>query len=161
MAETVGEVIGSALQEILVQASEAPIDAADAQTAIKYLNRLMTRWDAQGLSLGYSIVSSLSDYVTIPDGAIDGVVKNLAISLHSQYSSPGTPIPVSLIQEAREGLDAIRDITVDVGPSLYPDTLPVGSGNEDVDTYVFYTDPDDPILSETGGFIATEEDTEL
>ncbi len=41
--ETANTVIVDALQQILVQASEASISADEAQTAIRYMNRYMAR----------------------------------------------------------------------------------------------------------------------
>ena len=161
MTETAQEVIEAALQEILVQASEAPIEASDAQVAIKYLNRMMAKYDALGISLGYTAVTSLSDDVTIPDGAVEGVVKNLALALFPQYNAPGAVPSAMLVMDAKDGLDAMRSLSISIGPMLYPDTLPIGSGNEWTEDEHFYTDSEEPILSEVGGFISVESDTEL
>ena len=158
--EKVSTIINDALQELLIQASEAPIEAAEAQTAIRYLNRLMARLDAQGISLGYTIVSNLGDYVTVPYGAIDGIVKNLAISLAKQY---GVIVTADLALEAKDALDAMRMLSVYVAPSSYGDTLPIGSGNEGDQLYESHFYPADATLiaNETGGTIATETDTEV
>lgn len=156
--ETANTVITDALQELLIQASEAPIEAAEAQTAIRYLNRMMTRLDALGISLGYTVVTNLADPITVPDGAIDGVVKNLAISLAKQYGAAVTP---DLAKEAKDGLDAMRLLAVTVNPSSYGDTLPIGSGNEGDQIYSshFYEPDATTIANETGGTIATESGT--
>lgn len=165
MAETANDIIKSALQEILVQASESPIEADEAQDAIRYLNRMMAKYAAQGINLGYTAVSSLGDAITVSDGALDGMSKNLAISLFPQFAAPGTPINPLLIQQASEGLDTMRMLALDsIGPSFYPDTLPIGSGNESDTAYNnehFYTEPSDEVLSESGGFISIESGTEL
>ena len=55
--ETASTVIKDALQEILVQAQEQPIQAVDSSTAIRYMNRFMANLDAKGISLGYTVVS--------------------------------------------------------------------------------------------------------
>ena len=161
--ETASDVIKSALQEILVQASEAPIQADQAQDGIRYLNRMMAKFAAQGISLGYTSVTSLASPITVGDGALDGIVKNLALSLFPQYSAPGTAINPLLIQQAREGLDVMRMLAIDsIGPSFYPSSLPVGSGNENSGPLSdnFYTAPSEEILGESGGFISIESGTE-
>ena len=160
MAETANTVIVDALQELLIQASEAPIEADEAQTAIRYLNRMMARFDAQGVSLGYTTVSNLGDEVTVPDGAYDGVVKNLALSLAKQYGA--TP-SADLVAEARDAFDAMQMLSLTIYETRYGPTLPIGSGNEGdaVLSDHFYPDDQDAIYNETNNYIATEEDTEV
>lgn len=164
MAETAGTVIKSALQEILVQASEAPLEPAEVSDAITYLNRMMAKYSSMGISLGYTAVTAISDTITVNDGAIDGMVANLAVRMHPQFSAPGTPIPIALVQSAKDGLDVMRMIAIDsIGPTAYPDTLPIGSGNESRTfgcTNHFYSGDDEAVLTESGGFIATESKTE-
>ena len=77
--ETAESIVNDALQEILVQASEAPIQTVDFNTAVRYMNRFMFALDAKGISLGYTKVSKASDLITIPDGALEGLVFNLAV----------------------------------------------------------------------------------
>lgn len=165
MAETANTIIVSALQEIVVQASEAPVDPDEAQDGIRYLNRMMAKFATQGINLGYTTVSSLGDAITVADGAIDGMVTNLAIALRAQFVVSGTPLDPTLVERARDGLEAMRMVAItSIGPSFFPDTLPVGSGNEDDGSFRtdhFYTDPDEPVVLEQGGFISVETDTEL
>lgn len=165
MTETANDVIVSALQEIVVQASEAPIEADEAQDAIKYMNRMMDKFAAQGIKLGYTKVSSLGDDVTVPDGAVDGVVANLSLALKPQFGSPGTPTDPVLFERARDGLDAMRMLSIEsIGPTFYPETLPVGSGNEGDNSFGndhFYPDKSEEVITEQGGFISIEQNTEL
>jgi len=157
--ETAEAIINDALQEILVQASEQPIQAVDFQTARRYLNRMMSSWDASGLTLGYTTITNPSDLVTIPDGAVEGVIYNLAKRLLVTYDMPLTP---ELDLNAREGLKAIRNLAVTIDASAYPCTLPVGSGNEQDTSYRndhFYDCPDDELLTEQGDSILLESGT--
>ena len=55
------------------------------------MNRYMLALDAKGVSLGYTKVTKASDPVTIPDGAIEGLVFNLAKRLAQSYDMPITP----------------------------------------------------------------------
>ena len=112
--ETANTVIVDALQQILVQASEASISADEAQTAIRYMNRYMARLDAKGIDLGYTVVSNLGDPITIPDGAIDGLVTNLAVSLAPQYD---VQLTQGLMLEAKAGQDAMLSIAFSIGTS--------------------------------------------
>lgn len=154
MAESAAQIITDALQELLVQASEQPIQADEMQSGIRALNRMMTEWDANGYALGFTIITNPSDLVTIPAGANSAVVYNLAVKLAGQFDAQLTP---SLVAAATEGMRVIAKIAVKVPPSYLPDTLPIGSGNED---YLyeerFYIEPDDEIESENGGNILIE-----
>tara|TARA_R110002096_G_scaffold322546_1_gene516626 strand:- start:305 stop:775 length:471 start_codon:yes stop_codon:yes gene_type:complete len=155
--ETAQQVINDALQEILVQASEQPIQPVDFQTARRYLNRMMVTVPFVGL--GYTAITEPSELVTIPDAALEGVIFNLAVRLLSSYDMPLT---VELNASAKNGLKEIRRLTVKVLPTAHPCTLPIGSGNEEENTFNnqhFYACPDDEVLTEQGGSILLESDT--
>ena len=155
--ETAESVINDALQELLVQASEQALQAVDFQTGRRYLNRMMTTTPFN--LLGFTTVTNPSDAITVPDGAIEGVVFNLAKRLLTTYDVALTP---ELLQSARDGLAEIRKIAVVVKPTSFPCTLPIGSGNEQENTFNnqhFYPCPDDELLAEQGGSILLESDT--
>ena len=152
--ETAESIINDALVEILVQQSEQPIQTEDFQMGRRYLNRMMAMSPFN--KLGYTIVTNPSDLITVPDGAIFGIVKSLAKTLLVPYDMPLTN---ELSLDVREGLKEIRRITVNVRSTSMPCTLPLGSGNEQ--TYSnnhFYNCPDDELLTEDGGSILLESD---
>lgn len=123
---TVGDIIQRALKAILVEGADGVLQPDEYQDGLDALNDYMAALEAQGIRLGYSRACSLSDVATIPDGAIRGVVANLAIELAPQFSGRVT---AALLKQASEGLKAMRLLGVHVGQStLYP-TLPGGSGN--------------------------------
>lgn len=155
--ETAREVINDSLQEMLVQAAEQPIEAVDFQTARRYLNRMMSMTPYNGL--GYTQVANPDDLVTVPDGALMGIIKNLTIYLLSTYDMP---ITSELMATAKDGLKEIRRLAVTVLPTAMPCTLPIGSGNEQENTFNnqhFYPCPNDEVLTETGGSILLESGT--
>jgi len=155
--ETAESVINDALQEILVQASEQALQTVDFQTGRRYLNRMMTTTPFN--LLGFTTVTNPSDPITVADGAIEGIVFNLAKRLLTTYDVALTP---ELLQSARDGLSEIRKIAVVVKPTSFPCTLPIGSGNEQENTFNnqhFYACPDDELLTEQGGSILLESDT--
>ena len=155
--ETAQSIIDDSLQAILVQASEQPIEPVDFQTARRYLNRMMATTPYN--NLGYTIVTQPSDPITVADGAIEVVVFNLAVKMLATYDMPLT---AELNQNAKDGLQEIRRIAVTVQPTAFPCTLPIGSGNEQENTFNnqhFYACPDDELLAEQGGSILLESDT--
>lgn len=159
MMETAQSLINDALQELLVQANEQPIQTVDFAAGVRYLNRMMASWDAQGLSLGYTKVANPADPITIPDGAVEGVIFNLALRLATSYDIPVMP---TLAMSAKEGMAAVENIAVTVQPYSHPCTLPIGSGNEWNELYSdnhFYPCEDDEVLTEQSGSILLEGDT--
>ena len=128
MAETASTVIRDALQEILVQAAEQPITAAEGQGAMRLLTRMMAAWVSDGVDLSFTPVDSLNDSITVVDGALDAIVLNLAVKLAPQYDRPVTQ---SLYMNAKDAYEAALKIAVAVPDTAFPATLPYGSGNED------------------------------
>jgi hypothetical protein len=159
MSETAETIISSALLDIGVRASESPLEPDEYADAMRYLNRMMASYAVEGVNIGYTRVSTLADPITVPDGAIDGMIANLAIRLHPQFAPSTDQISLALAQAAEDGKIVLLSLGIDsIGPTAFPDTLPIGSGNQDgfIDNQYFYTGDLDDIESEEGGFIATE-----
>ena len=141
--ETASDIINDALQELIIQAIEQPIEAVDFNIAKRYMNRFMAELKSDGVDLGYTSVTSPSDIITIDDGAINGLIANLAFHLSVTYDVSVSP---ELAIKAKNGLRVMTKIGVTVGETSYPDTLPIGSGNESdfTDGNHFYEEPDTP-----------------
>ena len=82
---TVEQIAKASLQRLLVQGSESSLNPDDYQDYIFALNNYMTALDADGIALGYTVVDSISDQVTIPIGALRGVIANMAIEVAPDY----------------------------------------------------------------------------
>ena len=101
----------------------------------------------------------MAEPITIADGAIIGLIYNVAIRLLSSYDI--TP-NAQLGANARDGIDAMRHLAVTIAPTSFPCTLPIGSGNEQENTFNnqhFYACPDDELLTEREGSILLESNT--
>lgn len=156
---TANQVIKAALQKILVQAADAPFEADEAQDAIFTMNNFMLDLDASGVSLGYTEVSNGGDEITIPPGALRGLIYNLARELAQEYNRPITPVALDI---AAKGLETMRKLGQRIGQMNYGGTLPRGSGNYDYTfrNSAFYRDREQEILAETTGAIGLETGTE-
>ncbi len=161
MADTAADIVKDALTEITVLGAEAPVEAVDAQSGIRYLNRMMAAFDADGIDLGYTEVTNFNSVITVPAGANAGMVAQLAAMLWDQYAD-GQPLPSTLLARAISGKNTMRNLAVTVGATEFPNTLPIGSGNEWDGGRInhFYPDLQDDILAESTGSIGLEESTE-
>lgn len=154
--ETAQTVVNDILQEILVQANEQPIEAVDFQFVVRYMNRYMAQLAVRA-PIGYTKVSTPNDYITVPDGALEGIIYNVALKVLNSYDIDVGP---TLYQNAAEGLDTIYRIAENPQITRHPSTLPLGSGNEcGVFNYHFYPGEEDTLLTEQNGNILLENST--
>lgn len=103
----VEETVSAALRILRVIDARQPVKPADMSTAIKALNSMMRRWEANTLSLGWSDVSNPSDDMPVPDEALEPIEFNLAVRLRPEY---GTTLDPDTLQMARQGkADLQRD----------------------------------------------------
>ena len=158
MTETAGDVIIDSLQDLVVQASEADLEPSETQAAIRYMNRYMFRLAAGGVNLGYTEVTDLSDPITIPLGAIDGLRANLAIMLAPMFDAVITP---ALNMAASDGERVMYSLGTKLRELAYPDRLAVGSGNERfvTDSNHFYPNEQNQIRAEDNQIIVAEDET--
>lgn len=87
-----------------LDANESP-EAVDTQTAIEALNAMMIRWEADGISLGWSPVSAGSDTLPAPVEAEEAIAFNLAVKLRPEY---GVTLAPDVVEFARQGLARVQ-----------------------------------------------------
>jgi hypothetical protein len=92
------------------------------------MNDYMAALYADGIRLGYTDVDNLADEMTVPAGAIRGIIANMAIEVSPDYGGSVSP---ALVQQAREGKATLRKLGQVIIKTSYPETLPLGSGSED------------------------------
>lgn len=150
-AETV---VRDALQEIGQQAAEQPVKADEMATAIRYMNRFM--FGFAYLGLGYTVVTSSSQEITIPDYAHEWLILGLAKRLIPSFPS----VDDSTKADIRDNYNiAYNNLLLQNGqaPEMsFPSTLPVGSGNENCYGEIFYPEDENNILQENGDNILLE-----
>lgn len=154
--ETAKTLINDVLLEIQVNGAEQAVQAVDFQTALRYLNRMMFEFAEDGINLGFTEVTGPDDPITVNRGAINGIIANLAIQISNTYDFNIGP---DLASRAVESKRVMTKIATQISPSSYPDTLPIGSGNETEysSSDKFYTDDPNTINTERGGVIGLEQ----
>jgi len=142
MTEQAKGIILDAFEDIVSGIDEDSLEAADARTAIRTLNRMMATLESRSIFFGFTPVTTLSSEITVDDGAIDPIIQLLAFRLWPKYRS--APMPEILSANASQAINTLLMISLvdkDMTPT-YPDILPVGSGN------TYYTDAGSVFYSE-------------
>ncbi len=124
---TVTEIVTGALQLLEVQTAESAITAPEAEDGLVSLNDMMNEWNVDGINVGYETLESIEDELFVDLGSIGAIKANLAVYIAPEY---GRAVSDSLERRAKSGKRSLR-ASINLNPSQYPDTLPVGSGNED------------------------------
>ena len=123
---TAQDIVSDILQEITVQSPEQSLLSVDFQTVVRYMNRFMSSLDAMGTKLGYTLISSPANAVTIPAGAEEGLIFNIALRLCTTYD---ITVSADLAIKARDSLNVMKVIGNPPPMSNYPGNMPIGSGN--------------------------------
>jgi hypothetical protein len=151
---TAEELIRDTLQEIGQQAAEQPVQPDEMQTGIRYLNRLMRGFE--WLGLGYTVITSSSQTVTIPAYAEEWVVFKLALRLASQFP-PTDQIQIIATNEKQAWTNLLQHHQA-LPEMSFDDRMPIGSGNEDGSySEKFYPPNENSILTEGGDNILLED----
>jgi hypothetical protein len=154
--ETASNVICDALKEIVATPGQVPIGSYEANVGIFYLNTMMAGLSTIGVNVGFTYVKSLGDDITVPDSALEPIVKNLAIEMSPIFSESLTS--QDLFEQAEDGINVLRTISIRRPANAgYPSTLPIGSGN--YDTFCindYYNAFGKDILTEISGNIGPE-----
>jgi hypothetical protein len=117
----------------MVQGADTQLEADEYADGIVCLNNYMASLEADGLRFGYNDCCNVSDIVNVPNGALRGIIANLAIDLAPYY---GGKITAGLVKMAADGRKTLFRIGVTIGPSLFPDTLPCAASNYFYDTRI-------------------------
>lgn len=121
-------VVIAATSEVVISRSD--IEDNEINDAIRYMNRMMESFKSRGYDIGYTEITDPDEDLTVSDTALLGIIKNLAVKLQPQYSSPGDGINPLIAFSANRHFVSIENNAInEYTPMLYPDTLPVGSGN--------------------------------
>lgn len=134
---TVTEVITGALQLLEIKVSESAIEAPEAEDGLVALNDMMNEWNVDGINVGYETLDNIDDQLHVSLGSIGAIKANLAVYIAAEY---GRTVSTTLDKRANRSKKSLR-ATIKINSSEFPDTLPIGSGNEDNN---FVADGDTP-----------------
>jgi hypothetical protein len=118
------EVIYKALRLIGAKAQGQTPSAEIVANYLETLNDMLLRWEASGISMGFSPLSDASSTLPIPDPALLAAKYNLAILMAPELGREVAPEVVAI---AESSLAALRNDAIPV-PRLNPDTPRQESG---------------------------------
>lgn len=124
---TMLEVVQDAMEEIGVKTAEIPLTNDELQAGIRRVNDMLAEWSDLGLTAGYVEVTNGPDVLNVDRNAISAIKYNLAIRLAPSLRAIITPALAAIALDTK---NALETSSVFIGPVAYPDTLPLGSGNE-------------------------------
>lgn len=124
---TIREIVQDAFEEIGVKTAEVPLTSDELQSGIRRCNDMLTEWDDLGVIFGYAPVLNGDDIVNVDRNAIGAVKFNLAIRLAPSFQKV---VGGALVATAESSLNALMISSSDLSNIAYPDTLPLGSGNQ-------------------------------
>jgi hypothetical protein len=129
---TMREVVSDAMEEIGVKTAEIALQSDELQAGIRRCNDMLLEWSDLGITPGYIEVLNGDDVLNVDRNAIRAIKKNLAVDCAPSFQKVVTQL---LLLTARDTKSALETSSVHIGPVRFPDTLPLGSGNECGDFY--------------------------
>lgn len=109
------------------KADETDIEASELNSALELFNDMMVEWELKGANLGFAPVKDAGDEVRIPRGAYMAVKTNLAAYICMAFD---IQFPAGLAEAANASKQSIMAIYKKPLRTVYPSTLPTGSGND-------------------------------
>lgn len=120
----VRDIVRDALGHLRVLDANAPVSAIDMRDAIRTLNMMLRRWEANGLALGWSDVAEPTDQLPLPPEAEEAVGYNLALRLRARY---GVSLDPDVLSLASAGLSALQRDRMVTAPLTLDRSFPLGS----------------------------------
>ena len=107
---TAAELITDAFLLIRSNDPGEALEEYDFAQGARILNRMLRRWEANGLALGWQDIANPDDVLALPPEAEEAVTYNLAVKLRPVY---GATLEEDVISVARHGYQALlRDVIV-------------------------------------------------
>lgn len=124
---TMREVVEDAAEEIGAKTAEIPLESDELQSGIRRCNDMLTEWDDIGIISGYNPVLNGDDVLEVDRNAVSAIKYNLAIRMAPSFRKP---VSAALGSIAGSTLSRLEASGAFIGNVEFPDTLPMGSGNE-------------------------------
>ena len=165
MTTTAHDVIRIALRFVGLETRLRKASPQDYNDMLGVLNRMLLTWYKLGLRAAYNTDTlTLTTPMPYPDDAITAITYSLAKEGHD-WIAIETPLGVNIYDQEKTHKNSLWILYGETPKSVYPGTLPIGSGNE-YDNFgynsSFYPDCDEPIYGNcVDNQLATDSDVIL
>ena len=129
---TARQIVDGAAEEISVKTAEIPLQAFAAQSIFARMNDMLTEWSDAGLTPAFKEVFNLDDAIDVDRNAVGAIKFSLAIRCAPSFQKTVTQ---ALALSASDSLSKLEASVAFIGKVAFPDTLPIGSGNECANHY--------------------------
>ncbi len=109
-----------------IRAAESPLEPNEAEDGLESLNDMLNEWNIENIDIGFETVDDLQDELFVDTGTEGAIKSNLAVYIAPEY---GRIVSDALARRASTSKKAVRG-SLSLRPLEFPDTLPIGSGNE-------------------------------
>lgn len=124
---TAADIIKGALRRLQIIGSETPIEAGEISDGLEDLNDFGSSHEVGFLQLGFEPVADTGDNINIPIAAVGYFKDALALYIAGQYGAPVSQTLLIAHDKTKSAALNAFQAPIDV---QFPDTLPIGSGNE-------------------------------
>ena len=128
---TANEIVTDAAALILVDEANTGMDPDEFALGVRFLNDLCAELYDDDVDFGYRPVASASDFITSPSSVNSALKFMLAVRMNPLF---GLPLPPEVFNQATKLEASLTNRYQRSLSQAYPDTLPIGSGN-DVDSF--------------------------
>lgn len=119
-------VVTGALQLLEIRVAESAVTSSEAEDGLTALNDMMNEWNVDGINIGYETLDDSDDELSVKLGSLGAIKANLAVYIAPEY---GRVVTEALQKRADRSKKSLR-ASIPINRSEFPDTLPIGSGNE-------------------------------
>ena len=124
------DIVNGALRKLGVNPSDSAITGQEMLDGIESLNDMLIEWENSGIVLGFAPIADSANTIRVPRGTEGAIKANLAGRLASDYSKQISPALAAEISASTDNMLRIITKPLDVE---FPDTLPLGAGNQCID----------------------------
>lgn len=124
------DIVNGALRKLGVKPADDTITGQEMLDGIEVLNDMLIEWENSGIRLGFAPIADSADIIRVPRGTEEAIKGNLAGRLAPEYGKQVTPTLAAGISLATDSMLRIISKPLDV---KFPDSLPLGSGNQCTD----------------------------
>lgn len=120
-------IVKSAAEKIGVKTAEIPLEADDYRVIFEEMNDMLSEWADSGITPTFTEVTDSTDTVNVQRDAIGAIKGMLALRCAPLFQKQ---VSQELFTVTTALYNRLLSSVVFIGTVAYPDTLPVGSGNE-------------------------------